>query len=587
MAPGRGSDLALFGRLLGQARPYWPHIGLIFLLDLLAVPLALLAPVPLQITVDAVLGGSPPAGPIGRLAARLPASGPDGLLMLAVGLLIAVALARQLQELAGAWLHTAVGERLVQRFRARLFRHVQRLSMSYHVREGAADSTYRIQYDAPAIQHVAIDGLLPLVSAALTLAAMIAVTARIDWTLALVALAVSPVMVLISRAYRRPLRVRYRQLKEMETSALSVIQEVLGAVRVVKAFGREAHEQRRYVERSSQRTQARVRLAVFQGGFDLLVGLTTALGTAAVLWLGVRHVQAGSLTLGQLLIVMSYLAQLYAPLRTISGKAADIQASLASAERAFALLDETPEVHERPRARRLSRASGALAFERVSFGYDPSHPLLREVSFEIRPGQRVGISGPTGAGKTTLISLLTRFYDPTAGRILLDGVDLRDYRLADLREQFAIVLQEPVLFSTTIAENIAYGRPGAAEREVLAAARAANAHDFISALPQGYQTLVGERGARLSGGERQRVALARAFLKDAPLLILDEPTSSVDVGTESLIMASMDALIQGRTSFMIAHRLSTLEGCDVRLRVEAGRVDVVHAPTRERVHAYY
>jgi ATP-binding cassette subfamily B protein len=251
----------------------------------------------------------------------------------------------------------------------------------------------------------------------------------------------------------------------------------------------------------------------------------------------------------------------------------DLQRSLASAERTFALLDQTPEVIERPNAMPLSHARGAVSFKNVSFAYEGENNLvLQNVFFEVLPGMRVGIAGATGAGKTTLVSLLTRFYDPTSGRITLDGVDLRDYRIVDMRNQFAIVLQEPVLFSTSIAENIAYANPDATLEEIVAAARAANAHEFITHLPEGYDTQVGDRGMRLSGGERQRISLARAFLKDAPILILDEPTSSVDMKTEAMIMDAMTRLMHGRTTFMIAHRLSTLAVCDVRLHIEGGRV---------------
>jgi ATP-binding cassette subfamily B protein len=255
-----------------------------------------------------------------------------------------------------------------------------------------------------------------------------------------------------------------------------------------------------------------------------------------------------------------------------------MQSSLASAERAFALLDEAPDVVEKPHARALARAVGDISFSNVCFRYEGEEDfVLRDVSFEVKRGTRVGVVGTTGSGKTTLMSLLSRFYDPTTGEILLDGVDLRDYRLADLRGQFGIVLQDPVLFSASIGENIAYARPGATQNEVIEAARAAHAHEFITALPDGYETVVGERGMRLSGGERQRVSLARAFLKDAPILILDEPTSSVDVHTETHIMEAMEQLMRGRTSLMIAHRLSTLRRCDAILKIEAGRV--VPAPS--------
>jgi ATP-binding cassette subfamily B protein len=278
------------------------------------------------------------------------------------------------------------------------------------------------------------------------------------------------------------------------------------------------------------------------------------------------------LTLGELLVAMSYLTQLYRPLSTVSRKVASLQTYLASAERAFAVLDEAPDVPERPAARPLARARGAVEFRNVSFLYDGKQEALHEVSFVLAPGSRVAIAGATGAGKTTLVSLLTRFYDPTAGQILLDGVDLREYRLADLRRQFAVVLQQPLLFSTTIAENIAYGRPNAAPEEIEAAARAAGAHEFIVRLPEGYATPVGESGQKLSGGERQRVALARAFLRDAPLLILDEPTSAVDLRTEMVILEALERLMRDRTVFLITHRPSPWILCDLRLHLEHGRL---------------
>ena len=417
-----------------------------------------------------------------------------------------------------------------------------------------------------------MDSLISLITAFTTLAAMLYVTARIDLQLALVALAVTPPLLLAARHYRPRMRTQSREVKKLESGALSVVQEVLTGLRVVKAFGQEDSEQDRFVGRSGAGMRARIRLRLVEGAYALLVGGIIGAGGGIVLYVGVRGVQQGRITLGELLLVMGYLTQLYAPIKTMARKAGSLQEHLASAERCFALLDEAPEVPEHPAARPLARASGAVEFRAVSFAYGPDRPVLEDVSFTVKPGTRVGIAGATGAGKTTLMSLLTRFYDPLSGQIILDGVDLRDYRLADLRNQLGIVLQEPVLFSTTIFDNIAYARPDATQDEIEAAAAAANIHDFIVALPDGYATQVGERGMGLSGGERQRISLARAFLKDAPILILDEPTSSVDVKTEAVIMEAMERLMSGRTSFMIAHRLSTLDACDLRLEIDDGRI---------------
>jgi len=575
MARGSYSDFSLLRRLLCEVQPYWLHIAGVFLLGLLSTPLALLTPLPLKIAVDSFIGSKPVSG---FFAALLPVWAKDShaaVLILAASLLVAIALLSQLQQLGSSLLRTYIGEKLVLAFRSKLFRQAQRLSLSYHDAKGTADAIYCIQSDAPYIPYLTIDGAIPLITAGCTLAGMIYVTARINWPLALVALAISPALLVVSLLHLLHLRRQWREVKKLETSAFSVVQEALAALRVVKAFGQEEWEAARFIRRSSESMRARLLAAAVERGAGLLIGLITATGTAVVLYIGLRQVQSGSITLGELLLVMGYLSQLYEPLRTISSNLGRFQSYLASAERAFTLLDEAPDVPERPNARPLQRARGAIAFRDVSFAYDKDRSVLQRVTFDIDPGSRVGIVGVTGAGKTTLVSLLTRFYDPTDGQILLDGVDLRNYKLTDLRNQFAIVLQEPILFSTSIAENIAYGRPGASDRDIVAAAGAANIHEFIAGLPEGYNTLVGERGMRLSGGERQRISLARAFLKDAPILILDEPTSSVDMKTEAAILEATERLAHSRTSFLITHRHTALRDCDVLLRIEHGRLGTV------------
>ena len=566
------SNPGLYRRLVKEARPYWWHFLAILLLSLLSAPLALLAPLPLKIAVDNVLDNHPLPRVLETLLPAAATHSPGALLGLAVGLVLAVAFLGQLRDFASSLLGTYAGEKLLRGFRARLFRHVQRLSLSYHDRKGVSDSIYRIQNDATSIRQIALDGIVPLITSALTLASIVFVTIQINWRLAAIALSVSPVVFLVSRRYRRRLRKQSHEVKKIESAAMAVIHEVLGAQRVVKAFSQEERENERFSQKSNEGMNARFRQALAEGRFGIVVALLTAAGTAAVLYIGIRDIQRGALTAGELLYVMGLLTQIYSPLKTLNRKMASMQANLAGAERAFALLDETADVPERPNARPLLRASGAMAFRNVSFAYDRERPVLRDVSIQIEPGTCLGITGTTGAGKTTLMNLLMRFFDPTAGAILLDGVDLRDYKLADLRNQFAIVLQEPVLFSTSIAENVAYARPGAIEQDIVAAAKAANVHDFITRLPEGYQTLVGERGMRLSGGERQRISLARAFLKAAPILILDEPTSSVDVKTESAIVDAMERLMRGRTTFIITHRPSALQHCDWVLQIENGRV---------------
>jgi ATP-binding cassette, subfamily B, bacterial len=575
-SPSRGqSDRSIYRRLLIEAKPYWLAMAGYFLLGLLEIPLALLLPLPIKIEVDSVLGSHPLPS---FLTPLIPAGSERSitfLLIFPAVLLIAIAFLTQLQALTKMVLYTYIGEKLVLRFRAKLFLHMERLSLSYHDRRSSSDSVYRLQNDASALSSVVLDGLVPFVTATLTVIAILYVTARIDWQLVLIAIGVSMVLMWATYWYAGRLRESWHRAKEMDSSAMSLVQEVLGSLRVVKAFRGEAWEQQRFVLHSGKGVWLRIAVSYRAGIFKLIVGLTIAAGMALALFFGGLHVRSNRITMGDLVMVMAYLAQLYIPLSMTTNKIGALQTALAGVERAFSVLGEPAEVIERPNARPLTQAEGGVVFRHVSFAHRDDHPVLKDVSFEVPAGSSVGIVGKTGAGKTTLVSLLSRFYDPTEGHVLLDGVDIREYKLADLRSQFGLVPQDPVLFSRTIADNIAYASAESGENDIVEAAKAANAHDFIMKLPEDYQTVVGERGATLSGGERQRVALARAFLKNAPILILDEPTSSIDLKTEASIMEATQRLIRGRTSFIIAHRFSTLENCDILLTIEHGKVVTV------------
>ncbi len=546
----------------------------VLLLTLISTPFTLLLPLPLKMVVDSVITGHTPPQFLSRW---LPPSWMNtaGLLMIAAAMLLTIGALMQVQVLMSWMLQTYTGEKLVHDFRSRLFWHVQRLRLSFHDRRGTNDLAYRIQHDAPAIQLVTIQGMIPFVSSMFAFIGMAYVTAKMDWQLSVIAFLVSPALLFLSRSASKKTHEGWHEVKELDSSAMSVLTEVLGSVRLVKSFGREKEEDNRFKSRSNLRMKSQLRLAAIQASYYCATAMLITVGTAAALWLGAKHVQSGILTLGELLIVMAYMTQLYEPLRTMANKLPELQASLVSVERAFSLLDEVPEPLDMPTARPLTEAKGKIEFQSVCFEYPNGRKVLENISFVVEPGSRVGILGPTGSGKSTLLSLLTRFYEPASGHILLDGVDIREYRLVDLRQQFAIVPQDPVLFSTSIEENIAFARHDVQPEELIEAATMANAHDFITKLPSGYQTEVGDRGTCLSGGERQRIAIARAFLKDSPILILDEPTSAVDARTESFVMRATNELVAGRTSFMIAHRLSTLENCDMLLRFHEGKLQIV------------
>ncbi len=501
----------------------------------------------------------------------------DSIIVIATALVVIVALIQSLFSLASWIISTYTGEKVVLDFRTRLFSHIQRMSLTYHDTIGTSDTLYKLQWDTVGIRTLLLNNLIPLVTSFITLIAMTVVMFTISWRFALIAFCMIPPMLFLVRASKSRLKRNWEKVKNQESSAMSVLHEVLSSLRVVKAFGQEKGEEVRFTHQSGKAIRGQMKVAWVAGIFNSILSMLFTVGAALFVFIGANYVHSGTMTLGELTLMVFYLAQFLNPLQSISKNITDIQSSIVSIGRVYTLLDKEQEVTENPLAINMHKAKGAIQFKELHFGYNKEKNTLHNISFEVQPGDRVGIMGSTGAGKSSLISLLMRFYEPTSGTILIDGKDIKEIKLTDYRKQFGLVLQEPVLFSTSIAENIKYGRPEATETEIIQAAKAANAHEFIIHCKNGYETLVGERGMQLSGGERQRISIARAFIKNAPVLILDEPTSSVDVNTEALIMESMERLMEGRTSFLITHRLDTLNSCNIILHLEKGQlVDIVN-----------
>ena len=566
------SAIQLIKKIILQGRSYWPHITGIFVISLLSTPIALLKPFALKLLIDSGFGSKPVPEFISFFFPNGFEFNFTSIIMIAVALVILIALIDNLLTAVSWIMGTYTGEKLVLKFRTLLFNHIQRLSLAYHDRKGASDSLYRIQWDTMCIRSFLLSQLSPLIASFITLTSMVVVMFLINWSFAVISLCIIPPLYFLTRLSSKRLRKDWYKVKDAESGAMSVIHEVLSSLRVVKAFGQEVNEGERFLDRSNIAVKGQLKMARVGAMFSFITGMLIATGTALFIYFGATFVQSGKMTLGELTLVLAYISQVFGPLQNISKNINEVQSSLVSIDRVFSVLDEEKEVKENPHAVHMSRVKGAFKFKQVSFSYEKERTTLQDISFEIKPGDRVGIMGSTGAGKSTLISLINRFYDPSDGSISIDGVDIRQYKLSDYRSQFSIVLQEPVLFSTSIAENIRYGRPEATEKEIIDAAKAANAHDFILKTNDGYDSLVGERGMQLSGGERQRISLARAFIKNAPVLILDEPTSSLDVKTEAQIMESMELLMKGRTTFMITHRLDTLNTCNVLLHIEGGKL---------------
>ncbi len=558
---------------MGYAVRRWPALVGVAACMLVKIGFDVLKPWPLKFLVDHVLREQPMTPAVADAVAILPGSTtPENLITWCVTATVVLFVLTKLFLLLSACANLAFGQRMVYDLASDLFGHLQRLSLRFHSRNSVGDSIRRVTSDCGCVATIVRDALLPVVSAIVTLAVMFVIMLQLDPALALMSLLVVPFMIVVFRRYAEPMLERSYAQHAVEGKLYEVVEQTLTAMPVVQAFNREELTGKRFRSVTDAMIGATLATTNVQLKFKVLMGLTTTLGTAAILWIGATHVLEGQLSVGGILVFLSYLASLYAPLETLMYTSSTIQGAAGSARRVLEVLETDREVKDRPGALPLAAAKGHVVLENVTFGYEPDRPILQGISLEVRPGEVVAIVGATGAGKTTLVSLIPRFFDPWQGRVLIDGHDVRDVRLKSLRQQVALVLQEPFLFPLSLAENIAYGRPNATAVQIEAAARAANAHAFIDALPLRYDTPAGERGAKLSGGERQRLSIARAFLKDAPILILDEPTSALDAATESALLEALHRLVRGRTTLIIAHRLSTIRNADRIVVVHEGRV---------------
>ena len=550
--------MPIYRRALAYYRPFLAPTLVAAVLTLVSIALGLLRPWPFAFIINHVLPvGAAPEHHLSVLGYDLSAWSLPAIVLLMCSFMVVFHLVSGGLGLLTGVIFLRVGLQSLLRLRTEIYAYLHSLPLKFHDQRRSADSSFRVAYDSQSIQSFYSKAIF-IFQSSFSLISTFALMWQLDAQLTFLSLAVVPFMVGAMFIYAKRIRAESTTIAERESAVLTVAQEGLSSIKMVQAFGREDFEVAQFRTSARESLEANLRLNFISMKSSLVIGTLIALSTAAMYYAGSRHVLAGTLRLGDLIWMSSLLLMLYSPLEALTQVAWALESAAAGAKRCFEVLDKEDEVKESPTAHPISTARGEIIFENVAFGYTPERTILSGVNLRIAPGQTVAFVGGTGAGKSTLLSLVPRFYDPTAGRVLLDGHDLRDLTKKSLRNQISIVLQDTLLFSTTIRENIAYGRPDATEAEIIEAAKRAQAHDFIIAQPDGYRSQVGERGGHLSVGQRQRIGIARAFLKNAPILLLDEPTSALDPTTEAAIMETIGELMRGRTTLIITHRIATV-----------------------------
>jgi ABC-type multidrug transport system fused ATPase/permease subunit len=558
--------------VLDLIRPYRRWLAIVFIAMLTEIATSLAAPWPLKLVIDDALGNH--HLPSWLEWAHNYGFGKHtlGVAMFAAATTLAIALIGAVATYIDNYYTTSVGQWVANDLRLRIYEHLHRSSLRYddHAKIGTLVST--ITSDVATIQNFASSSTLDIVIDLLTILFMVGLMFWLNWDFTLIAVAFTPILLLFVFRFKRAVKEATRAVRVRQSEVLSIVQRGLGSIKVTKAFGRKDLELAHLESASHATVEAALRARKVKSLMSPIVTVAVAICTAIVIWKGTALIVAGTMTAGALTVYLAYLKSFFKPVKDLASMTSTIAQTTVALERIQTILSADDVIAERPGAIDCGRVRGAIRFERVSFGYDGDGQVLNDVSFEIQPGQTVGFVGPTGSGKSTLLSLLPRFYDPNLGHILIDGVDIADYRVAALRAQISFVLQDTVLFPGTIRENIAYGRPDASEDEILKAARISNADEFIARMPHGYDSLVGEHGNTLSGGQRQRIAIARAVVRNSPILVLDEPTAALDPHSEQLVIEALHRLMKGRTVLMIAHRLNTLVGADKIVVLEDGAV---------------